>query len=135
EKCNVTCNDEVTQGNATDIELDKDIDKEYIPFSDIIDYLNEQADKNFKHTTKATQQRIKARWNEGFQLNDFKRVIDAKVKDWKNNPDMSRYLRPETLFGTKFEGYLNELPATKKQEETEVPVDKRIEEIKGMLEL
>jgi hypothetical protein len=35
-------------------------------------------------------------------------VIDKKAKQWKDNPDMCKFLRPETLFGTKFEGYLNE---------------------------
>ena len=41
---------------------------------------------------------------------DFKRVIDTKATQWENDPNMSRYLRPETLFGPKFESYLNEIP-------------------------
>ena len=46
-------------------------------------------------------------------MDDFKRVIDNKVNDWIDNPDMCKYLRPETLFSNKFEGYLNENPKLK----------------------
>jgi uncharacterized phage protein (TIGR02220 family) len=79
-----------------------------IPYVEIINYLNDVANKNFRSTTKKTKDLIKARWNEGFRFEDFKKVIDNKVKDWKHDPHMNKYLRPETLFGTKFESYLNE---------------------------
>ena len=79
-----------------------------IPYKLIIDYLNEKAERQFKHTPNKTQTLIRARWAEGFTLDDFKRVIDIKVAEWKNDEDMKKYLRPETLFGTKFEGYLNQ---------------------------
>ena len=39
---------------------------------------------------------------------DFEKVIDAKYREWHGSPKMSKYLRPETLFGTKFDSYLNE---------------------------
>ena len=51
---------------------------------------------------------INARLKEGFNYDDFKKVINNKTCEWKDNAKMSRYLRPETLFGTKFESYLNE---------------------------
>lgn len=79
-----------------------------IPYVEIINYLNDVAGKNFRPTTKKTKNLVKARWNEGFRFEDFKTVIDNKVKDWKHDPHMNKYLRPETLFGTKFESYLNE---------------------------
>lgn len=78
-----------------------------IPYTEIVSYLNDKADKQYKPTTAKTKSCIKARWNEGFRVKDFRSVVDTKVSDWKEN-DMSKYLRPETLFGTKFEGYLNE---------------------------
>lgn len=108
---NVSCNAEVTESNATDIdkELDKerDIDKEKIPYSDIIKYLNEASSKSFKVTQK-WKDLIKARWNEGQRLDDFKKVIDVKTNQWLNNQEMNKYLRPATLFGNKFDDYLNE---------------------------
>ncbi|WP_432368730.1 conserved phage C-terminal domain-containing protein [Staphylococcus chromogenes] len=77
------------------------------PYSDVIDYLNKQTGKQYKSTTKKNQTVIRARSDEGFNLDDFKKVIDNKVAEWKGT-DMEKYLRPETLFGTKFEGYLNQ---------------------------
>lgn len=77
------------------------------PYSDVINYLNERTGKQYKSTTKKNQTVIRARIDEGFNLDDFKKVIDNKVTEWKGT-DMEKYLRPETLFGTKFEGYLNQ---------------------------
>lgn len=79
-----------------------------IPFSEIIDYLNEKANTNYRHTTQKTKTLIKARYKEGFNIQDFKVVIDKKCIDWLHDKDMKKYLRPETLFGTKFESYLNQ---------------------------
>ncbi len=71
-----------------------------------IEYLNGAIGTNYKAETKQTITLITARVNEGYTLEDIKTVIDKKVKEWKGT-DMERYLRPETLFGNKFEGYLN----------------------------
>lgn len=76
----------------------------------IIDYLNDATGKHFRHNTDKTKKLIKARIREGFTVDDFKRVIDTKTKQWKKDKKMKIYLRPETLFGSKFEAYLNEEP-------------------------
>jgi len=73
----------------------------------IIDYLNESIGSNYRYTTKGTISLIKARFNDGYTLDDFYDVIDNKVKEWINDAEMCKYLRPETLFGNKFESYLN----------------------------
>ena len=78
-----------------------------IPYDEIINYLNFKVGVNYKSTTKNTQRLIKARFNEGFTLDDFKQVIDKMSAEWLKDKKMQRYLRPETLFGTKFESYLN----------------------------
>lgn len=77
------------------------------PYKDVINYLNQQTGKHYKSTTKKNQTVIRARTDEGFTLDDFKQVVNNKVVEWKGT-DMEKYLRPETLFGTKFEGYLNQ---------------------------
>lgn len=77
------------------------------PYKDVINYLNQQTGKHYKSTTKKNQTVIRARTDEGFTLDDFKQVVNNKVAEWKGT-DMEKYLRPETLFGTKFEGYLNQ---------------------------
>ena len=92
------------------LETQNSIDKNrYIVDSskEIVDHLNFILNTNYKHTTKKTQDCIKARLNEGFTVDDFKTVIDKKSKEWMGT-DMEKYLRPETLFGNKFEGYLNQ---------------------------
>ena len=81
-------------------------------YREITSYLNEKAKTNYKPTTRKTIDLIKARINEGFSVDDFKIVIDKKCNDWLDDKEMSKYLRPETLFGTKFESYLNQ-PAKK----------------------
>lgn len=79
-----------------------------IPYKSIVSYLNQQAGTTYRHTTKKTQQIIKARFKEGFGEDDFKTVINKKVLTWLHDEKMNKYLRPETLFGPKFESYLNE---------------------------
>ena len=77
-------------------------------YSAIIDYLNKKTDKNFRWKSKKTQDLINARLNEGFTENDFYKVIDNKCFEWLKDNKMSAYLKPETLFSNKFEGYLNQ---------------------------
>lgn len=90
-----------------DIEEDRDIEKEKEVYISIVSYLNEKAGTKYKHTTAKTKSAIRARLAEGFTVDDFKTVIDKKCGEWLCDPKMEKYLRPETLFGTKFEGYLN----------------------------
>jgi len=75
--------------------------------TNLIGYLNQETGKDFKSTTKQTISAVNARLVEGFTKMDFKTVIDTKVKQWLNDPEMEQFLRPQTLFGTKFESYLN----------------------------
>ncbi len=78
--------------------------------SEIIAHLNEKTGGGFRPTTKPTITAINARMQEGYTIDDFKAVIDCKSAQWKGDAEMSRYLRPETLFCLKhFESYLNEL--------------------------
>ena len=72
----------------------------------IVSHLNAKANKKFRAETPDTKKHIKARLSEGFTVEDFKTVIDKKCAEWLGT-DMEQYLRPQTLFGTKFESYLN----------------------------
>ena len=78
-----------------------------VPYKEIVDYLNEKTGSKYRSSGSKTKSLIKARTNEGFSLDDFKTVIEKKAKEWSGT-DMEKYLRPETLFSTKFEGYLNQ---------------------------
>ena len=104
-------------------DIDKEEDKEkdnniYVPYKEIISYLNEKTGKKLRWDAKSNQKEIKARFNEGYTLDDFKTVIDKKYNEWGRKPtkeelqrgikDMRIYLRPKTLFGSNFDVYLNQ---------------------------
>jgi uncharacterized phage protein (TIGR02220 family) len=75
----------------------------------IIKHLNEKSGKHFSPTSKETIKVIEARIKEGYSIDDFKKVIDTKTSKWLNT-EFEDYLRPITLFGNKFNSYLNENP-------------------------
>ena len=83
------------------------VGKPDVPFAEIIDHLNLKTNSRYRAGSQDTQKHIRARWREGYRLDDFKTVIDEKAAKWGGDPKMSAYLRPSTLFGAKFEGYLN----------------------------
>ncbi|MBV1817313.1 conserved phage C-terminal domain-containing protein [Bacteroidales bacterium MSK.15.36] len=99
-----------TNKNEKNVKNDKNI------YINIVEYLNQKANKNFKYTTKKTQSLINTRLKEKFAIDDFIKVIDIKCSQWLGT-DMEKYLRPETLFGNKFEGYLNENIHQEKQQQ------------------
>lgn len=74
---------------------------------EVINHLNHRLGTKYKTTTRATRKLIKARLKEGFTVEDMKLVIDKKATEWVGNPRMAQFLRPDILFGNKFEGYLN----------------------------
>lgn len=85
---------------------------EVIPYSEIVDYLNEKTGRKFK-SIEANKKLIRARWNDGYKLDDFKTVIDNMVINWSgkdfNGTPAETYLQPKTLFSNKFDGYLNQI--------------------------
>lgn len=105
--------------HATDIDKEEDKDNNIcVPYKEIITYLNEKTGKKLRWDVKSNQKEIKARFNEGYTLDDFKTVIDKKYHEWGRKPtkeelqrgvnDMRIYLRPKTLFGSNFDVYLNQ---------------------------
>lgn len=73
----------------------------------VIEHLNHTLGTNsFRYKAKKNQTPIRARLNDGFKLDDFIRVINYKHWEWQDT-DYAKFLRPETLFGNKFDGYLS----------------------------
>lgn len=108
-KTNTEITTKITTKNTNNIKpLVEQSSTEGIPYEDIIEYLNLKAGKNFKASTKEHRKYIKDRWNDGYRLPDFKKVIDVKVADWKDDKRNNKYLQPSTLFGGKFDNYLNQ---------------------------
>lgn len=115
------CNTEIEKEKEKDKEIEKEPAADAAaPFPSgkeenetarrIIGYLNEKTGKHFKGGDR-TIKLIRARMKEGFGEDDFRTVIDNKTAEWSHDARMAEYLRPETLFGTKFESYLNAAPA------------------------
>lgn len=106
--------DKLSKDNINKLSSSDNVDPEpkqksqKIPYEKIVDYLNRKTNSHYRPTSKATRRLIKARYNEGFTDIDFKTVIDKKCAEWLQDGNMVQYLRPETLFGTKFEAYLNQ---------------------------
>lgn len=91
----------------------------------VIKHLNKIAGTNFRYTSKLNRSKINARLNEGYKLDDFIDVINKKHKEWQGT-EFERYLCPETLFGNKFEKYLNQKEIVKKEVSTPEWFDKEI---------
>ena len=113
---------------AKDKDKDKDKNKEQekekegateekrIKPGNVIDALNRITGREF-HKTETYYRHINARVKEGYILSDFELVIKRKVDQWKDDPEKREYLRPQTLFGTKFDSYLQEARIWEKDQE------------------
>lgn len=106
-----TENSDTKNNNSKNNNISKNNNNTHI-YKAVLERLNEKAGTAFRATTKGTQSVINARLRDGFSLDDFFTVIDKKCAEWIGT-DMEKYLRPETLFGNKFEGYLNAKNAPK----------------------
>lgn len=102
----------------------------------IVEYLNKKTGKHFKINSAKTKALIKARLNEGYTEEDFIKVIDIKTNEWLKTK-MEQYLRPETLFSNKFEGYLNQSNVSPswfdKDIKKEEVSDEELEELQEMM--
>lgn len=107
---------EVAASDLKDFKKEERKEKNVAFVFEVIQYLNQKTNKKFRANNKATIRLINARLREGFTLKDFQTVIDKKVQQWVENPEMNHYLRPSTLFNaTNFENYLNESTYTQPQ--------------------
>ena len=140
-KLDTKCIQPVSTGKVRLGKVSKDIDKDskedkrslakakQFPWKAVIDYLNQKTNKHFRYT-EANKRLILARSKETFSLDDMKKVVDNKCRDWLKDNQMNQYLRPATLFSaSKFEGYLNSQslpsePHVLKQEKPSKPKNK-----------
>ena len=88
-------------------EVETYIEKENLICKEIIEHLNNVTGCNYKTDSENTIMLIKRHMKEGYEKEDFINVIDKKYKEWKGT-EREMYVRPETLFGEKFESYVNQ---------------------------
>ena len=114
-------NNNILSGEKSDNSEKKSFSEEICK---IINYLNDVLGTRYTTKSKSTNEKIKARLEEGHTVDDFKKVIDNKKRDWGNDAKMVKYLRPETLFrASHFESYLNDVEndaIKRKREEQEI---------------
>ena len=99
---------------------DKQNNKENIyigQVAEIIAYLNDKLHTKYSAKSAANVRLIIARLKDGYTVENFKTVIDKKYSEW-NGTEFAAYLRPQTLFGTKFDSYLNAPIRKKTQSKT-----------------
>jgi uncharacterized phage protein (TIGR02220 family) len=91
--------------------------KHDIPYEEIIKDLNQKANTNYKHGSVGSKKLIKARWKDGFTLDNFKTVHTNMCKHWLDT-EQSPYVRPDTLYTAKMDSYLNYIPPTNTKKES-----------------
>ena len=112
----------ISPGNSLrDTRVTKGYEDKYI-YTRVCDYLNEKTGARYRPDNKATVACIRERLKEGYTVDDFITVIDRKCADWSGT-DMEKYLRPQTLFGNKFESYLHGPVPQKKPKEVDEDED------------
>ena len=120
---------EIEKDIKIDIEKEKDI-YNICPIKEIIEYLNSATGKSYRYQSSGNKKIIQARWNEGYKLDAFKKVIDNMVANWTGT-EWEKYLQPSTLFReSNFDKYLNMVPRVQKTTQTNVP-DWASEEVKN----
>lgn len=81
-------------------------DKYKEDIEEVIGYLNEKTGKKFRPTSNCNYTDLVRVFKQEYTVADCKKVIDNKFREWKGT-DFEQYLRPKTLFGNKFDTYLN----------------------------
>ncbi len=119
---NNICRDEESKQGACDSVAPKNskISKAKIYTEEIlriVEYLNTKLNAKFSTEAKTTVKVLTARLKENYVFEDFQFVIDNKYIAWNTDVKMNKFLRPETLFGEKFDGYLNEVSLIPKKKE------------------
>lgn len=109
------------------------------PINDICDHvvqlLNDLSGSSYRSNSKQTLRLISARVRDGYTLDDFEAVIHHQCDLWINDITMQQYLRPETLFGGKFDSYLSNARRTTTNQEqsyTLAPLDDPYDTATGM---
>lgn len=117
EKCKGERRKEKKDNNKTIVSPPTSRGRPAYQYGEVVDYLNLRAGTRYRSTSEDTRKHIRARIDDGYSLDDFKAVIDHKVAEWKGT-EWEKFLRPSTLFGSKFESYLNQREEPKKAKST-----------------
>ncbi len=72
-----------------------------------VEFLNQLAKRKYASNADSTHKLIRQLIRKQHTLEEIKLVIESKCREWNQDPEKKKYLRPSTLFnGTNFEKYL-----------------------------
>lgn len=74
----------------------------------ILSHLNKKTGSNYQTRNQTVKKLIEKHIKSGYEVEDFLTVIEKKCLEWGKDEKMKKYIRPVTLFGSKFEQYLEE---------------------------
>jgi uncharacterized phage protein (TIGR02220 family) len=111
----------------TSVKIDSDVNMNEI-YESIISYLNQKAGTAYKSETASYRKFIDSKLKFGYKIEDFYKVIDNKTNEWVGT-EFHKFLRPETIFGNKFDSYLNQIVINKTNQ------DKAYEQVSKATEL
>jgi len=107
---------ESSSGKPDDHAVSSSKNQERMEAISVLEFLNEKTGRAYR-PVDINLKLIVARFKSGATVMDCRQVIAKKTREWKNDPKMSEYLRPATLFNaTKFEQYMGELVLPKHEE-------------------
>lgn len=102
---NIKSNDKLKEREKTNKREKEKIEDD---ITEIIEYLNLKAGKNYRTNVESNRSAIRARLNDHYTKEDCIKVIDIKVAKWKGT-EYEQYLKVSTLFRpAHFDDYLNE---------------------------
>lgn len=71
-----------------------------------LEVFNEETNSQIAYIDPETQMRLRMIQDTGRTLEDVRLVTRDKFAEWKDDPKMSKFIRPKTFFGDQFESYL-----------------------------
>lgn len=98
-----------------DKEKDKDLDSAGARYAaDALEAFNEESGKDVRQLSGSEFSYLASMRENGRTVEDVRRVVRAKRRQWERDPRMARYLRPSTIF-KNFEDYVNEQEVTERE--------------------
>lgn len=97
----------------------------------IIKYLNFKTGAEYDPDDEYSHQLVNDLIESGYDYNDLMQVVNKKCSEWMNDSVMRSYLRPSTLFGSKFPEYLAQPESL--QAETERKKTDELKDVKKQL--
>lgn len=88
-------------------DIDSDYSARFATFAkEALEMYNDETGDGIMYFDGATWQGLRRSFDSGRTIDDLRLVVRDKIAEWSSDQKMRRFIRPSTLFGDKFEGYL-----------------------------